>query len=205
MKRRHSIGCRLYVVYYFLIEKISEIEVKTLRTHHLIEGAFAVLSTVVTALFGGWDAALKILVFLMIVDYVTGFLAAYKYKRVNSDVMFWGGIRKGIVFIVVIIAVLLDELINGGLPIVRTLALYYYIAREGLSVAENLGLLNVPMPQQMIDALTQLQGEKETRAVDTIIETAATQEEQVTPISSEVSIAEVKSDDHHAEDQKEAK
>lgn len=205
MRRRHSIGCRLYVVYYFLIEKISETEVKTLRTHHLIEGAFAVLGTVVTALFGGWDAALKILVFLMIVDYVTGFLAAYKYKRVNSDVMFWGGIRKGIVFIVVIIAVLLDELINGGLPIVRTLALYYYIAREGLSVAENLGLLNVPMPQQMIDALTQLQGEKEPRAVDTIIETAATQEEQVMPISSEVSIAEVKSDDHHDENQKEAK
>ncbi|WP_238236796.1 phage holin family protein [Exiguobacterium acetylicum] len=163
------------------------------------------LGTVVTALFGGWDAALKILVFLMIVDYVTGFLAAYKYKRVNSDVMFWGGIRKGVVFIVVIIAVLLDELINGGLPIVRTLALYYYIAREGLSVAENLGLLNVPMPQQMIDALTQLQGEKEPRTVDTIIETAATQEEQVTPISSEVSIAEVKSDVHHDENQKEAK
>jgi len=176
-----------------------------LRTHHLIEGAFAIFGTVMTALFGGWDAALKILVFLMIVDYVTGFLAAYKYKRVNSDVMFWGGIRKGIVFIVVIIAVLLDELINGGLPIVRTLALYYYIAREGLSVAENLGLLNVPMPQQMIDALTQLQGEKEPRTVDTIIETAATQEEQVTPISSEVSIAEVKSDDHHDENQKEAK
>lgn|GEM_PF-710066 len=176
-----------------------------MRTHHLIEGAFAIFGTVMTALFGGWDAALKILVFLMIVDYVTGFLAAYKYKRVNSDVMFWGGIRKGIVFIVVIIAVLLDELINGGLPIVRTLALYYYIAREGLSVAENLGLLNVPMPQQMIDALTQLQGEKEPRTVDTIIETAATQEEQVTPISSEVSIAEVKSDDHHDENQKEAK
>lgn len=176
-----------------------------MRTHHLIEGAFAVLGTVVTALFGGWDAALKILVFLMIVDYVTGFLAAYKYKRVNSDVMFWGGIRKGIVFIVVIIAVLLDELINGGLPIVRTLALYYYIAREGLSVAENLGLLNVPMPQQMVDALTQLQGEKEPRAVDTIIETAATHEEQVTPISSEVSISEVKSDDHQDEKQKEAK
>lgn len=176
-----------------------------MRTHHLIEGAFAIFGTVMTALFGGWDAALKILVFLMIVDYVTGFLAAYKYKRVNSDVMFWGGIRKGIVFIVVIIAVLLDELINGGLPIVRTLALYYYIAREGLSVAENLGLLNVPMPQQMIDALTQLQGEKEPRTVDTIIETAATQEEQVTPISSEVSIAEVKSDDHHDENQKEEK
>lgn len=176
-----------------------------MRTHHLIEGAFAIFGTVMTALFGGWDAALKILVFLMIVDYVTGFLAAYKYKRVNSDVMFWGGIRKGIVFIVVIIAVLLDELINGGLPIVRTLALYYYIAREGLSVAENLGLLNVPMPQQMIDALTQLQGEKEPRTVDTIIETAATQEEQVTPISSEMSIAEVKMDDQTIENQKEAK
>ena len=57
------------------------------------------------------------------------------------------------------------------------------------TVTENLALLNVPMPQQMVDALTQLQGEKEPRAVDTIIETAATQEEQVKPISSQMSIA----------------
>lgn len=172
-----------------------------MKTHYLFEGATAVLGTVITALMGGWDTALKILVVLMVVDYLSGFLAAYKLKKVNSDVMFWGGVRKGVVFIVVIIAVLVDELVNNGLPIMRTLVLYYYIAREALSVTENFALLGVPLPQQLVDVLTQLQEEKQPRTIDSIIENAAAEEEQVTPISSEVSIAEVKSD----EKQKEAK
>lgn len=172
-----------------------------MKTHYLFEGSIAVIGTVITALMGGWDTALKILVVLMVVDYMSGFLAAYKLKKVNSDVMFWGGVRKGVVFIVVIIAVLVDELVNNGLPIMRTLVLYYYIAREALSVTENFALLGVPLPQQLVDVLTQLQEEKQPRTIDSIIENAAAEEEQVTPISSEVSIAEVKSD----EKQKEAK
>lgn len=186
----------------FLFSKIVNKEASEfMKTHYFFEGSIALIGTVITALMGGWDTALKILVVLMVVDYMSGFLAAYKLKKVNSDVMFWGGIRKGVVFIVVIIAVLVDELVNNGLPIMRTLVLYYYIAREALSVTENFALLGVPLPQQLVDVLTQLQEEKQPRTIDSIIENAAAEEEQVTPISSEVSIAEVKSD----EKQKEAK
>lgn len=117
----------------------------------------AAVGTIITAWLGGWDAALRILVAFMVIDYATGFLGAVKTKRVDSEIMFWGGIRKGIILVVIAVAVMLDELMNNQEPIFRMLALYFYIAREGLSVTENLGILGVPLPRAIFNALAQLQ------------------------------------------------
>lgn len=119
--------------------------------------AIATVGTAVSAWLGGWDAALKVLVVLMIVDYATGLLGAIKNKQVNSEVMYWGGIRKGVILAVVAIAVLLDELVGNTEPIMRTLVIYFYVAREGLSVTENLGKLGVPLPPVIVRVLEQLQ------------------------------------------------
>lgn len=117
----------------------------------------AALGTIVSAWLGGWDAALKALVVFMIVDYATGLLGAIKSKQVNSEVMFWGGIRKGIILAVVAVAVMLDEMTGNSEPIFRTLAIYFYLAREGVSVTENLGILGIPLPPALTRVLTQLQ------------------------------------------------
>jgi toxin secretion/phage lysis holin len=113
--------------------------------------------TILCSYLGGWDAALKVLVVLMVIDYVTGFLGAIKNKQVNSEIMFWGGIRKGLILAVVVVAVLLDEMVGNPEPILRTLAIYFYVAREGISVTENLGILGVPLPPSISRVLTQLQ------------------------------------------------
>jgi toxin secretion/phage lysis holin len=113
--------------------------------------------TFINAWLGGWDIALKLLVFFMIADYVTGFLLGIKKKQLNSEVMFWGGIRKAAILVVIAIAVLFDELVNNQTPIFRTLAVYYYVAREGISVTENLGGLNVPLPPFVKNVLSQLE------------------------------------------------
>ena len=117
----------------------------------------AAVGTLMSAWLGGWDAALKVLVVLMVIDYVTGFLGAIKNKQVNSEIMFWGGIRKGLILAVVVVAVLLDEMVGNPEPILRTLAIYFYVAREGISVTENLGILGVPLPPSISRVLTQLQ------------------------------------------------
>ena len=117
----------------------------------------ATLGTIVSAYLGGWDAALNVLVVLMALDYVTGFLGAVKNHKVDSDVMFWGGVRKGIILAVLAIAVLLDEMVGNVAPILRTMAIYFYVAREGISVTENLGILGVPLPPGISRVLTQLQ------------------------------------------------
>ncbi|EPE61271.1 putative membrane protein [Exiguobacterium sp. S17] len=52
-----------------------------MRTQQFAEGAVAIIATSVTALLGGWDVAIKLLVTLIVIDYVTGFLAAAKHKN----------------------------------------------------------------------------------------------------------------------------
>ena len=120
----------------------------------------AAAGTIVSAWLGGWDAALKVLAVLMVIDYATGFLGAVKERKVNSEVMYWGGIRKGAILVVLAIAVLLDAMIGNSAPILRTLAIYFYVSREGVSVTENLGIIGVPLPPGISRVLTQLQ-EKE--------------------------------------------
>jgi toxin secretion/phage lysis holin len=93
----------------------------------------------------------------MTIDYATGFLGAVKLKRVNSEVMWWGGIRKGAILAVIAMAVLLDEMVGNADPILRTLAIYFYAAREGVSVTENLGVLGVYLPPGIKKVLEQLQ------------------------------------------------
>jgi toxin secretion/phage lysis holin len=115
------------------------------------------VGTVLSTWLGGWDIALNILVMLMVIDYLTGVLCAVKRKQVNSEVMFWGGIRKVVILAVIALAVLFDQLLGNPDPVFRTLAIYFYVAREGVSVTENLGLIGVPLPPAIANALEQLQ------------------------------------------------
>jgi len=117
----------------------------------------ASVGTILCSSLGGWDATLKVLVVLMVLDYVTGVLGAIKNKQVNSEIMFWGGFRKGLILAVVVVAVLLDQMVGNSEPILRTLSIYFYVAREGISVTENLGILGVPLPTSISRVLTQLQ------------------------------------------------
>lgn len=118
-------------------------------------GAVAVVGLLAT-LLGGWDKPLQILVVLMVADYVSGILGAIKTKSVNSEVMFWGGIRKITILFVIGLAVLIDGWIGGDSAVFRTLAVYYYAGREGLSVMENLGILGVYIPPKIKEFLEQL-------------------------------------------------
>ena len=117
----------------------------------------AAVGTVASACLGGWDRGLQALVYCMILDYVFGLLGAIKNKQVDSEVMFWGGVRKGAILAVLSIAVMLDGLIGNSEPIFRTMAVYFYVGREGWSIAENLGILGVPLPGALKKILSQLQ------------------------------------------------
>lgn len=46
--------------------------------------------------------------------------------------------------------------VGGGVPIFRTLAIYFYAEREGLSVVENLGPIGVSLPPSLVKFLEQL-------------------------------------------------
>ena len=112
-----------------------------------------------TSLLGGWDMALKVLVLFVVLDYATGLVAAYGEQNLNSRVGFRGIAKKILLFVPVAVAYWLDMLL--GQEILRSLAIFFYIANEGLSMMENLGRAGVPFPEQIQEALEQLKGDGE--------------------------------------------
>ena len=116
----------------------------------------AVMGTLLTWLLGTWDMALKVLITFMVVDYVTGLIKGWYTKELSSDIGLKGIARKFLIVLVLIVAVLLDRLLSEGTWVFRTLAAYFYIANEGISILENIIVLGVPVPEQLKDALAQL-------------------------------------------------
>lgn len=126
-----------------------------------VKGFVVTLGTSLTWFFGTWDTALAVLVCFMVLDYVTGLLRAYVNKEVSSDVGLKGIARKAVIFVVLIVAVLLDRLLNTGNWVFRTLICYFYIANESISLLENCAGLGLPIPEKLKEALAQLkEGEK---------------------------------------------
>lgn len=121
-----------------------------------IKGVVVSVGTGLTWFFGTWDTALAVLVCFMVLDYVTGLLRAYVNKEVSSDVGLKGIARKAVIFVVLIVAVLLDRLLNTGNWVFRTLICYFYIANESISLLENCSSLGLPIPEQLKEALIQL-------------------------------------------------
>ena len=119
------------------------------------------IGTGFTWLFGTWDTALIVLISFMVLDYATGLLRAWINKEVSSDIGLKGIARKCVIFVVLIVAVMLDRLLNTGTWVFRTLVCYFYIANEGISLLENCAGLGLPIPEKIKEALIQLKdGEK---------------------------------------------
>ena len=125
------------------------------------KGVVAIVGTALTWLFGAWDTVLMVLVCFMALDYCTGVVRAFINKEVSSDIGLKGIARKTVILIVLIVAVLLDRLLNTGTWVFRTIVCYFYIANEGISLLENCAGLGLPVPESIQNALVQLKdGEK---------------------------------------------
>jgi toxin secretion/phage lysis holin len=70
--------------------------------------------------------------------------------------MYWGGFRKAAILVVIALATMFDSLASQDVPVFRTMAIYFYLSREGVSVVENLGQLGVPLPSFIKGFLEQL-------------------------------------------------
>jgi toxin secretion/phage lysis holin len=111
--------------------------------------------------FGGWDTVLIVLVFMMALDYLTGVIAAIYTKTLSSEVGFKGLLKKCTILIVLIVAVLLDRLLNDSTWVFRTLIGYFYIANEAISLLENSAKVGLPVPAKLMDVLAQLKSKAE--------------------------------------------
>jgi toxin secretion/phage lysis holin len=117
----------------------------------------AVSGAAASYLFGGWSSLLSILLTFVVFDYVTGFVAAAKEGKLNSEVGAWGIAKKVGVFAIVAAAHLVDTAL-GDAHLFRDAAIFFFLANELLSVIENAGRIGVPIPPVMQRAVEVLRG-----------------------------------------------
>lgn len=105
----------------------------------------------------GWFTAfpwMGTLLVLMCLDILTGFIAAYNTRTLNSSITLKGMNKKvGVVFLVIMVAVLNRQI--PDIPGVEMLGLFYS-AWEATSIVENLGQAGVPLPPGLKDALVRM-------------------------------------------------
>ena len=81
---------------------------------------------------------------------------AFIKKEISSAIGLRGIARKSLILIVLIVAVLLDRLINNETWLFRTVVCYFYIANEAISLLENAAGMGLTIPAQLQEALIQL-------------------------------------------------
>ncbi|MDU5494119.1 MAG: phage holin family protein [Clostridium perfringens] len=114
------------------------------------------LGTLFTWIFGAWDIPLITLLVFIFLDYLTGVIKGCKSKELCSNIGLRGITKKGLILVVLLVAVMLDRLPDNGTWMFRTLIAYFYIMNEGISILENCAALGVPIPEKLKQALREL-------------------------------------------------
>ena len=119
---------------------------------------FAAAAGAVAGLFMRMPIAVRLLVLLMGLDYLSGVGVALLGKSPKSEggalssrAGFVGLMRKAMILVIVLLAAVLDQL--TGSAACTGAATMFYIVNESLSILENAVLLGVPVPQKLTQAL----------------------------------------------------
>lgn len=117
----------------------------------------------IAGLLGEWNVLLTILALMMLIDYATGLIVAWRGKspktetgHVSSRAGFDGLLKKFFILLVILVATLLDTAIGNTTRVFQTAATLYYIANEGISILENTALMGVVYPNFIRKALETL-------------------------------------------------
>ena len=125
-------------------------------------------------LLGGFDTALQTLMVFMAADYITGIIVAGVFHKsgktasgcLESRAGFKGICRKGLMLVVISVAYRLDVLMGTGF--LRDAVITAFICNEAISIIENGGLMGIPIPEKLKNALDVLgkEGGKDNENID---------------------------------------
>ena len=134
----------------------TQIELRTMALFSAIGAAFSFL-------IGGVDKLVTALLVFVLIDYVTGLIAAWKTSTLDSKKGFEGIKRKVVMLLVVIMAYWIDACLFG-ISTCRSMVIFAYVGNEGLSIIENLDRMGCGehIPAFIRGKLAQLRTEKET-------------------------------------------
>ena len=122
---------------------------------------FAAMGGAIGAVLGGFDGFLYALIVFVVVDYITGLMAAVINKEVSSEVGFHGIVKKVVIFCLVSVGHIVDTQIICDGSVVRTAVIFFYLSNEGISILENATRIGLPVPQKLKNVLEQLKEDDE--------------------------------------------
>lgn len=125
----------------------------------------ACVGAAIASLLGGWNGAMTTLVILMFIDYVTGIIVAGVFHNspkcsggaLSSAVGFKGICRKFVILLIVVVACRVDLLLETN--IIRDATCIGFCANELVSITENAGLMGIPLPRKLVEAIEVLRGD----------------------------------------------
>ena len=127
-------------------------------------GIVATLGTIFSYLCG-WDRSIEALLWLMVLDYISGITAAYVNTNMTLDSRkgYKGIVKKVMILMLVSLAHFMDK--ATGQVVVQTVVVWFFIGNEGLSIVENASKAGVPIPGRLKSRLQQLKEQKGARRV----------------------------------------
>lgn len=122
-------------------------------------GIMGLIGGAVASAFGGWSAGLTTLLIFMAIDYLSGLIVAGVFHKspkseggaLESRAGWKGLVRKGMTLLIVLIGCRLDILL--GIMYIRDALVIAFIINELLSIIENAGLMGVPIPKVLENAI----------------------------------------------------
>ena len=123
-----------------------------------------ILGGFITYLFGGWNAALSALVIFMTIDFISGLVVAGVFKKssktkngaLESKAGFKGICKKFMMLLLVAIGYRLDLLIDT--TYIKDSVCIAFMANELISIIENAGIMGIPIPKVITNAIDVLKG-----------------------------------------------
>lgn len=134
---------------------------------NIICAIFGIVGGFIANAFGGWSAALTTLLIFMGVDYISGLILAGVFHAspksedgtLESYAGWKGLVRKGMTLLIVLIGARLDLML--GVNYIRDAMVIAFCVNELLSIIENMGLMGVPMPEILTNAIEMLKSKSE--------------------------------------------
>lgn len=118
-----------------------------------------VVGSIIASMFGGWTASLTTLLIFMGIDYATGLIVAGVFHAstktetgtLESRAGMKGLIRKAMILLFVLIGFRLD--LAMGVTYIKDAVCIGFIANELISIVENAGLMGIPIPTIITNAI----------------------------------------------------
>ena len=118
-----------------------------------------VAGSFIARLFGGWSEDMATLIIFMAIDFIMGLVVAGVFHTsrksetgaLNSRAGWRGLCKKCVTLLFVLVAHRLDILLET--QYIRTTAIIGFIANEAISIIENAGLMGMPLPKVVAEAI----------------------------------------------------